>query len=51
MRHAGALQTEWSGFGWNDSSWELQRGLDVVEDLPPEAWPQEPLPTQPAKLS
>jgi hypothetical protein len=24
--------------GWNDSSWDLQRGLDVVEDLPLDVW-------------
>lgn len=32
---------EWAGIGWTDSSWELARGLDVVEDLPPDAWPEE----------
>lgn len=32
---------EWTGIGWTDSSWELARGLDVVEDVPPDAWPAE----------
>jgi hypothetical protein len=32
---------EWSGIGWADSSWELARGLEVVEDLPLDAWPLE----------
>ncbi len=32
---------DWSGIGWTDSSWDLARGLDVVEDLPPDAWPAE----------
>jgi len=40
-RHAGALQSEWTGIGWTDSSWELAHGLDVVEDLPADAWPIE----------
>jgi hypothetical protein len=46
---------EWAGIGWTDSSWELARGLDVVEDLPPDAWPAEfvlcaePLITAPQK--
>lgn len=32
---------EWGGIGWTDSSWELARGLEVVEDLPADAWPVE----------
>lgn len=32
---------EWSGICWTDSSWELRRGLEVVEDLPPALWPRE----------
>jgi hypothetical protein len=32
---------EWGGIGWTDSSWELARGLEVVEDLPLDAWPVE----------
>jgi hypothetical protein len=32
---------DWSGMGWTDSSWELKHGLDVVEDLPLDAWPAE----------
>ena len=44
VRRAGLAQAEWSGIGWNDSSWELMRGLDVVENLPPEAWPQDASP-------
>lgn len=31
----------WGGIGWTDSSWELARGLEVVEDLPVDAWPME----------
>lgn len=27
--------------GWHDSSWMLCRGLDVIEDVPPEAIPPE----------
>jgi hypothetical protein len=49
VRRTGAVQAEWSGIGWNDSSWELLRGLDVVEDLPPDAWPQGSLVLQPVK--
>ncbi|MEO8151511.1 MAG: hypothetical protein ABI605_00470 [Rhizobacter sp.] len=37
-RRAGSAQSEGAGFGWNDSSWDLMRGLDVVEDLPLDAW-------------
>ena len=46
-RHAGALQSEWTGIGWTDSSWELAHGLDVVEDLPADAWPLESAPAAP----
>ena len=34
-----AAQSACLGTGWSDSSWELLRGLDVIEDLPPDAWP------------
>lgn len=51
VRRTDALQGEWSGIGWNDSSWELARGLDVVENLPADAWPQEPLAPQPVKAT
>jgi hypothetical protein len=40
-----------SGIGWNDSSWDLLRGLDVVEDLPLDAWPLEQLAFQPAQAA
>ena len=40
-RRAGAGHAEWSGIGWNESSWDLKRGLDVIEDLSLEAWPHE----------
>jgi hypothetical protein len=51
-RRAGAVQAEWSGVGWIDSSWELAHGLEVVEDLPPDAWPlQENAPTTPPARS
>lgn len=50
-RRTGVVQAEWSGIGWNDSSWELLHGLDVVEDLPLDAWPQEPLVTQAPKTN
>ncbi len=43
VRHTGAVQAERPGIGWNDSSWELLHGLDVVEDLPLDAWSQDPL--------
>jgi hypothetical protein len=39
MRLAGS--GEWGGIGWTDSSWELAHGLEVVEDLPLDAWPAE----------
>jgi hypothetical protein len=38
---AAASAHEAPVIGWNDSSWDLQRGLDVVEDLPLDAWPLE----------
>ncbi|MBX3620762.1 MAG: hypothetical protein KF891_12365 [Rhizobacter sp.] len=41
VRREAAAAGEWSGIGWTDSSWELMHGLDVVEDLPAEAWPPE----------
>jgi hypothetical protein len=40
-RWATASSIEAPVIGWNDSSWDLQRGLDVVEDLPLDAWPLE----------
>jgi hypothetical protein len=43
VRRAGGAQAEWTGIGWTDSSWELAHGLDVVEDLPADAWPAEPM--------
>jgi hypothetical protein len=46
-RHPAAATGEWSGIGWTDSSWELMHGLDVVEDLPPDAWPPELAPPAP----
>lgn len=39
MRRTGT--GDWTGIGWTDSSWELAHGLEVVEDLPPDAWPAE----------
>lgn len=39
MRRPGT--GDWTGIGWTDSSWELAQGLEVVEDLPPDAWPVE----------
>jgi hypothetical protein len=45
-RHASVAQPEWAGMGWNDSSWELQRGLDVVEDFSPDAWSREIAPVE-----
>jgi hypothetical protein len=45
-RRTGAAPADWSGIGWTDSSWDLARGLEVVEDLPPDAWPAELLPPQ-----
>lgn len=38
----GAVQAERAGINWSDSSWELLHGLEVVEDLPLDAWPQDP---------
>ncbi len=37
------------GIGWTDSSWELRRGLEVVEDLPLALWPGEPIPAEPQR--
>ena len=51
VHHRRAAQAEWSGMGWNDSSWELLNGLDVVEDLPSDAWPQGDELTQAASLA
>jgi hypothetical protein len=45
-RHAIVAQPEWVSMGWNDSSWELQRGLDVVEDFSPDAWSREVAPVE-----
>ncbi|HEY0819819.1 MAG TPA: hypothetical protein VGD46_13630, partial [Rhizobacter sp.] len=42
---------EWAGIGWTDSSWELAHGLEVVEDLPPDAWPVEFSLGLPAKVT
>ncbi|MET0334810.1 MAG: hypothetical protein ABW190_11110 [Rhizobacter sp.] len=42
LRRPVSAQGEWSGsIGWTDSSWDLAQGLDVVEDLPLDAWPAE----------
>ena len=51
VRVKGTVPIDRSGIGWNDSSWERRHGLDVVEDLPPEAWPLEPLALQPAQAA
>lgn len=40
---AVAPAADFAGVAWNDSSWDLKHGLDVVEDLPPDAWPQDGL--------
>jgi hypothetical protein len=45
-RHASVAQPERVGMGWNDSSWELLRGLDVVEDFSPDAWLREVAPVE-----
>jgi hypothetical protein len=45
-RHASVAQPERVGMGWNDSSWELLRGLDVVEDFSPDAWSRELAPVE-----
>jgi hypothetical protein len=52
-QRAVAGATEWAGIGWTDSSWELAHGLEVVEDLPADAWPMDvPAPaTRPAAAS
>lgn len=47
-RKAAAARGEWAGKGWNDSSWELMHGLEVVEDLPLDAWPLDGLPLSPS---
>jgi hypothetical protein len=49
-RRMAASASELPSVGWNDSSWELLRGLDVAE-VPLDAWPDGDLPTQPAALS
>jgi len=49
-RRIGAAPNELPSVGWNDSSWELLRGLEVVE-VPLDAWPGDDVPTQPAPLS
>jgi hypothetical protein len=38
MPVAMSARPEVGGIGWNDSSWDLQQGLQVVEDLPLDAW-------------
>ena len=38
---SAATGTEWFCTGWADSSWDLRQGLEVVENLPPDAWPAE----------
>ena len=40
-RRRADMPAERPSIGWNDSSWELLHGLDVLEDLPPDAWPLE----------
>jgi len=42
IRRVGGVQAERAGISWSDSSWELLQGLEVVEDLPLDAWPQDP---------
>jgi hypothetical protein len=43
IRRVGAAQAERAAVvSWSDSSWELLQGLEVVEDLPLDAWPQDP---------
>lgn len=32
----------WAGVGWTDSSWELARGLEVVEGLSLDDWHIDP---------
>ena len=44
-RRAEAASAEWSGTGWTHSSWELQHGLEVIEDLPLDDWPPNPFAT------
>ena len=48
IRRVGAAQAERAGISWSDSSWELLHGLEVIEDLPLDAWPLEP-PAPPAQ--
>lgn len=38
--HRGCGHTERGGIGWNESSWDLMRGLDVIEHPSLEAWSQ-----------
>ncbi|HET7793275.1 MAG TPA: hypothetical protein VFL64_07810 [Rhizobacter sp.] len=38
-RRTDAAPAEWTGTGWINSSWELQHGLEVTEDLPADDWP------------
>lgn len=38
---AWSIDREPMGAGWHDSSWMLRRGLEVIENLPPEALPPE----------
>ncbi|MBT9526186.1 MAG: hypothetical protein IV105_13080, partial [Rhizobacter sp.] len=42
VRRVGVKQAERAAVSWSDSSWELLHGLEVVEDLPLDAWPQDP---------
>ncbi|MBC7994964.1 MAG: hypothetical protein H7Z15_17160 [Rhizobacter sp.] len=43
IRRVGAAQAERAAVvSWSDSSWELLNGLEVIEDLPLDAWPQDP---------
>jgi hypothetical protein len=51
VRGKGSLTERSGSIGWNDSSWDLLRGLDVVEDLPLDAWPLELLAFQPAQAT
>jgi hypothetical protein len=41
VRRVSAVPAERAGINWSDSSWELLQGLEVVEDLPLDAWPLE----------
>lgn len=42
VSHPAPATAEYSGFGWNDSSWDLKRGLEVIEDIPLDDWPPSP---------